>query len=196
MTELNVARVSVRGDNTAQFVHGLKRLSVSACTVEGLHDLGVAGCRRLQELSLVQCYIPAAIEQYTVDIMLVEVSSLPHFLTFTKHLSDLTQLTTLHIVGSVEADFEPPSVFLLTNLVRLDLTLDVRVDNEVTQYILTDQLGVLRSLTHFAFRLSASKGLTLVLEVSWHMMSLLQAVNIAAPRSMFDERIILQSSQH
>ena len=72
LTELDVARVGVRGDNATQFVHGLKRLPVSDCTVEGLHDVGVAGCRRLHELSLVQCYIPAAIEQYTVEIMLLE----------------------------------------------------------------------------------------------------------------------------
>ena len=58
------------------------------------------------------------------------------------------------------------------------------------QYILTDQLGVLHRLEHFALDLYAPKGFTLVLEVSWHMMVLLQDVFLSAPRTMCDERVL------
>ena len=190
LTALQALDIDIQCDISAQFVHGLKRLSVSGGTIEGLADHGVVACTGLQQLSLDQCRIPALflLDQYTIDIIHISRHEDPHPLSLTKHLSVLTQLTKLQIFGSTEAGFEYPSVFLLTNLVHLDLTF--RVANEMTQYTLTDQLGVLHSLEHFAFSFSAPKGSTLVLEVSWHMMPLLQTVTISATRSEFDERML------
>ena len=187
LTDLELDYVNIDCDGTAEFVHSLKRLSVSGCTIERLHDLGIAACSGLQRLSLIQCCIPALSDQYALD-MTVHNDAPPHPLSLTRHLSDLMQLTSLQLFGLVEAGFERPSVFLLTNLVGLDLSFCL--DSEVTQYILTDQLGVLHSLEHFAFSLRAPKGSTLTLEVSWHLMPRLQTVNIAATRSIFDERIL------
>lgn len=90
----------------------------------------------------------------------------------------------------VKADYECPSVFLLSNLVCLDWDFHLQGNHEGTQYTLIDQLGVLHSLEHFAFRLFAPQGLTLVLEVSWHMMPLLQTVTVSATRSMFREKML------
>ena len=190
LTELELNQViSVHCDGPAQFIHGLKRLSANECTVEGLHDLGVAACAGLQDLLLVKCCIPPVSDQFALFINL-GVSIHPRHLGLTKHLFDLTQLTQIQISGSVNIDFECSSVFLLTNLVCLDLTFYLEGDHEVRQYILTDQLGVLHSLEHFAFRLFAPQGSTLVLEVSWHMMPLLQTVTVSATRSMFRENIL------
>ena len=187
LIDLDLVYVDAHCGATAQFVHGLKRLSVNGCTIEGLHDRGIAACSDLQCLSLVGCCIPALSGQYALD-MTVGNDKSSHPLSLTRHLSDLMQLTSLQLCGSVEAGFERPSVFLLTNLVCLDLKF--YVDSEVIQYMLTDQLGVLHNLEHFAFSLSAPKGSTLTLEVSWHLMPLLQTVNIAATRSIFDDRIL------
>lgn len=189
LTGLDLHYVEVQCGNTAQFTHGLKRLSANKCILEGLHDLGLAACSSLQELSLAYCCILPLSDQYALSINL-GVFTHRHDGSLTKHLSDLTQLTKLEISGTVKADFYRPSVFLLTNLVYIDLGLYLQGDHEVIRYILTDHLGVLHSLEHFALRLSAPKGLILVLEVSWHLMLLLQTVTISAPCSMCDERIL------
>ena len=192
LTALHTHYVDIQCNNTAQFVDGLKRLSVSGCALEGLADHGVVACSGLQQLSLDRCRIPAGTgsDRYAIDIRDISSHEDPHPLSLTQHLSVLTQLTELQVFGSIEASIACPSVFLLTNLVHLNLTFHIELDSEVTEYILTDQLGVLHNLKHFAFSLSAPKGLMLALEVSWHMMPLLQTVIISAKRSKFDERML------
>lgn len=197
LTELNIAHVlkvhvEVRGGDTAQFIHGLKRLSASDCAIDGLHDLGLAACSRLQDLLLAECcrshHSYPGLGAFCANL---GICRHPHYLTLTRHLSDLTQLTRLKIFGTVKADFHCPLIFMLTNLVCLEVTFYLEnLQPEVTQYVLTDQLGVLHRLEYFAFTLSAAKGLMLVLDVSWHTMMLLQSVSISAPRSMCDEKIL------
>lgn len=186
LTGLDLDYVDVQCGNTAQFTHGLKRLAAHNCTLDGLHDLGLAACFGLQELSLACCCIFPLSDHYELCVN----STHRHHCRLPKHLFDLTQLTKLKISGTVKADFGRLSVFLLTNLVCLDLGLYLQGDHEVIQYTLTNHLGVLHSLEHFALRLSAPKGLILVLEVSWHLMLLLQTVMISAPRSRCDERVL------
>lgn len=164
----------------AHFVYDLKRLSVSDSTVKGLHELGVTACSGLQHLRLDACDILAPLDQYAVNIYFDG----PHALTM--HISSLTQLTNLELDGTVSVGVDCPWLFTLTNLVRLRVAFESRV----TQYNLTDQLGVLHRLEHFDFRLGAPAGSMLTLATSWHLMPLLQTVHIVAVRLRVDQRVL------
>ncbi|KAL3131639.1 hypothetical protein ABBQ38_007936 [Trebouxia sp. C0009 RCD-2024] len=164
----------------AHFVHHLKRLSVSDSTVKGLHELGVTACSGLQHLTLDACEILAPLDQYAVNIYYDG----PHALTM--HMSSLTQLTNLELDGTISVGVECPWLFTLTNLVCLKLAFE----SGVTQYNLTDQLGVLHCLEHFDFKLGAPAGSMLTLATSWDLMPVLQTVRIVAVRLRVDERVL------
>ena len=131
LTGLDLDYVEVQCGNLAHFTHGLKRLSAKQCILGGLHDLGLPACSGLQELSLASCCILPLSDQYALSINL-GVYPHRHYGSLTKHLSDLTQLTKLKISGTVQANFERPTVFLLTNLVYLDLSLYLEPCDHVT----------------------------------------------------------------
>lgn len=114
----------------AQFLHGLKRLSVRSSTIKGLHDLGIGACSGLQHLSLSACSIRASVDQYALNTCEDDP------LQFTRHISSLMQLTYLMLSGTFSSGLECPWLFTLTNLVCLK----VSFKTEVTQYSLTDQL--------------------------------------------------------
>ena len=184
LTRLDLTWASIGCGGHAHFVDGLQMLSIIHSSVEGFHDRGVSACLGLRHLVLTECYVCAATERHTINMHdeFGPVHTLP------ASLSDLTRLTSLSVFGTVDAAIVFPWLFKLTNLVCLHLTFY----SQATQHSLTDGLGSLHALEHLTFLLSAPENAVLALNLSWHLMPLLQTIKVVAQttRTRFCENML------
>lgn len=168
--ELAVTRINCNGH--AQFVSGLKMLSIHDSFVKEFHDDGISACSSLCHLSLRECCVCATVDQHTINI--INNGGNGFLQSFPTSLSGLTQLTSLDVFGKLDTSINRSWLFKLKNLVCLKLI----AHTEGTQHILTDHLGVLHALEHFEVGLYAPEGSVLSLRVSWYLMPLLQTIKI------------------
>ena len=172
------------GGHTA-FVAGLKMLSVRHSLVEGLHGRGISACSGLRHLVLQDCCVYANTDLYVLNIKPPIWFNDPP-LAFPMHISDLTQLTNLDIFGTLNTAVVCPWLFALTNLVSLQLHFCA----EAYMHNLKGCFSDLCALEHFDISIGAPQGALLTLEVSWHLMPLLQSIQIEVSRVRFDTKVL------
>ena len=182
MTYLFLDHANVTSAQSCSFVTGLQQLELYASSLVGLDSLGVSACTALTWLALSDAEVGAEVQTHYCNIRQGTVT------TLASGLFSLTNLTHLDIEPHSQYD----GLFDTKSLLRLRALNYLRLDFKTgrVQIELCAAFTRLLELEVLIIWLRGDSLSTLTLNVAWHKMSRLKAVNLTAKVFKFEKDIL------